>query len=797
MSLQDALDVGATDPGASAPLATGPASPEEQSVGEALRELGSDHSGHGRLVLVDAFHLLPAADVAALVEWLQQNRFTNTVVVIGVHPIECPPESLQLLSQMIPAVTIDLPRLATEQLRALLSVRHPKCPPQSMAQIAEFSRGIPSLAFAAADDHCLQTESEGNGEPLRRSLQSAVLQVSLPILARHGAEILRLGLTGVLAAPEGSIRDLPAALDHAEAPRVETLLQQIGLLGGREGRADVIREAFIEGTDSGFLRESAAAALDLLQRVDAPPERILELVELLGPEDGNYLTVAKCAVDGFLGRGLDERALELALQVLRRSRCPDVMAWARSVALTLAMSRDWARARKMMLAGGPEDALIQQMVATGGLTPEFSVDAAHAVGAVTEALLAEGGAIAEGLGAGTATPSESAGTATCDVALVMHHHLMSGRSVSPRGVAKSLNRSGPVQCVELSSLLTAALRGNPAEQRLERLQDRLTGTVGTFSVGAHRAALLAITHLALSNHEAAIEWSSIATITAGPEDLGSSGLGHATAALSQLRLGQLEVGATHAKTAADIFTSLRADHLAAFAMTIASHIEIERGCHTGLPVLPEDRWHPVLKVYATYVRARHLVAQGQVDQGITELFRVGRHLESLGLANPTLVNWRPHLISVFRGSHKDDFADIVEADLLRAMRSWHRGNPAGAVRRSHILGHLAQTLVVPDPPESEPEPDAPDQARRTELSEAESRVVRLVVQGQSNREVARELYLSKRTIDTHLSNVYRKLGLRSRGELEDYVRELAPSLRALQHSSEWSADSATPTPVYG
>ena len=47
----------------------------------------------------------------------------------------------------------------------------------------------------------------------------------------------------------------------------------------------------------------------------------------------------------------------------------------------------------------------------------------------------------------------------------------------------------------------------------------------------------------------------------------------------------------------------------------------------------------------------------------------------------------------------------------------------------------------------------------------EERVARAVAEGATNREAAASLFLSERTIEYHLRNVYRKLGLRSRSEL--------------------------------
>ena len=40
-----------------------------------------------------------------------------------------------------------------------------------------------------------------------------------------------------------------------------------------------------------------------------------------------------------------------------------------------------------------------------------------------------------------------------------------------------------------------------------------------------------------------------------------------------------------------------------------------------------------------------------------------------------------------------------------------------------------------------------------------------VAQGRTNREVAAALFLSAKTIEYHLGSIYRKLGIRRRGEL--------------------------------
>jgi DNA-binding CsgD family transcriptional regulator len=57
----------------------------------------------------------------------------------------------------------------------------------------------------------------------------------------------------------------------------------------------------------------------------------------------------------------------------------------------------------------------------------------------------------------------------------------------------------------------------------------------------------------------------------------------------------------------------------------------------------------------------------------------------------------------------------------------------------------------------------------TGLTTAERRVADLVVTGMSNQDVATSLTLSKRTIDTHLGRIYRKLGITGRGRLSQAI----------------------------
>ena len=82
--------------------------------------------------------------------------------------------------------------------------------------------------------------------------------------------------------------------------------------------------------------------------------------------------------------------------------------------------------------------------------------------------------------------------------------------------------------------------------------------------------------------------------------------------------------------------------------------------------------------------------------------------------------------------------------------SEHRSGPRG---RASSCGRAARQR------------ESVTRARRAELTEQELQIARFVSEGLTNREVAAQLFLSPRTIDFHLRNVYRKLGISSRTAL--------------------------------
>ena len=57
------------------------------------------------------------------------------------------------------------------------------------------------------------------------------------------------------------------------------------------------------------------------------------------------------------------------------------------------------------------------------------------------------------------------------------------------------------------------------------------------------------------------------------------------------------------------------------------------------------------------------------------------------------------------------------------------------------------------------------------LTPSELRVARRAAAGDSNREIAEQLFVTRKTVETHLSNVYRKLGITSRRQLRSAITD--------------------------
>lgn len=55
--------------------------------------------------------------------------------------------------------------------------------------------------------------------------------------------------------------------------------------------------------------------------------------------------------------------------------------------------------------------------------------------------------------------------------------------------------------------------------------------------------------------------------------------------------------------------------------------------------------------------------------------------------------------------------------------------------------------------------------RCTDLSKRENQVMEHIMMGMTNKRIARELFLTERTVKFHCSNIYRKLNIKNRASL--------------------------------
>jgi DNA-binding NarL/FixJ family response regulator len=84
-----------------------------------------------------------------------------------------------------------------------------------------------------------------------------------------------------------------------------------------------------------------------------------------------------------------------------------------------------------------------------------------------------------------------------------------------------------------------------------------------------------------------------------------------------------------------------------------------------------------------------------------------------------------------------------------------------------VLEDFAQTLTGPDT-------TAQEQAPASLLSARETEVLRLVAEGLTSKQIGKQLFLSPKTVNYHLTSVFNKLGVDSRAPAQRRSHGPAP-----------------------
>ncbi|MFF2651562.1 AAA family ATPase [Streptomyces sp. NPDC058045] len=241
--------------------------------------------------------------------------------------------------------------------------------------------------------------------------------------------------------------------------------------------------------------------------------------------------------------------------------------------------------------------------------------------------------------------------------------------------------------------------------------------------------------------------------------------------------------------------------------------------------VPDGMFHSPFGLCYLRARGHHHLAAGRPRDAFIDFHRCGELMRSWSLDLPELVPWRSDLAQAHLSLGRPEAArDLVTAQLampgahaprtrglsLRVLAATEAGNRrtarlreaadlllgagdqcelAGVLadlsRAHHELGELSraravahqalqaaaeagiedlcrQSLSLRDAAEGLTEDTADGVAS---LSEAERRVTALAAIGHTNREIARELFITISTVEQHLTRVYRKLNVKQRADL--------------------------------
>jgi DNA-binding CsgD family transcriptional regulator len=313
------------------------------------------------------------------------------------------------------------------------------------------------------------------------------------------------------------------------------------------------------------------------------------------------------------------------------------------------------------------------------------------------------------------------------------------------------------------------------------------------------------------------------------------GIAAVCAASTAMRRGSLAAAEAEARTATDLAAQHDLRFYEPFARALLGEALLERGelgqAATAVDGIDLDQIRGSgPSALLLYVRGRLRAARGDREGGVADLRECGDIYESMGYRNPNILPWRSALALVLPGAQEG--RSLVDTELSRARQA---GQPRGvgiALRAHALLGprseripllreaadalslspsalELARTLTDygaalvrsgQSTSAREPLQQAMDLAARCgaavlaqrareelratgarprrqrltgieSLTPGELGVARLAAEGLTNRQIAQALFVSTKTVGTHLGHIYDKLTINNRQDLARIMRE--------------------------
>jgi DNA-binding CsgD family transcriptional regulator len=297
-------------------------------------------------------------------------------------------------------------------------------------------------------------------------------------------------------------------------------------------------------------------------------------------------------------------------------------------------------------------------------------------------------------------------------------------------------------------------------------------------------------------------------------------------AFALLRRGDLPEAEADARAALDATLPLGRTY-ADLAEVLAERGELAEAIRTlELAGIPDDQ-HTYQTAVWLDPRARLRIAGGEVTEGLADLLAAGEIIGSFGIHNPSYSAWRSQAALAMLGLGDRREARRLAREELELARRWGTPRPlAVALRAAGLveggdegLALLRESVDVLAASQAQLEraksftelgaalrranqraearaflEEGLELATRCgaivlaerahvellatgarprrlvrsgvdSLTPSERRVAQMATEGQTNREIAQALFVTPKTVETHLSHVYRKLGIQARSQL--------------------------------